>query len=223
MLVKEIRTGMQVQVSQRSGNNSSTYTTRVELVKNDEFVLIQTPTDKGQLVHFVERSKYKLVFLSGSSQYSFESIFLSETQVEGFHMLWFMLTNDGERIQRRDAFRFICDLPATTRIMHENGEQGDPIEGIIRDLSGGGIKYISKENIPEDALLRIDLHLDDSFIMAFGFIKMKKYNPDGVRYPFAYGISFEAMSERDQERIMRFVYNEQSKMLRKTQRSLMGK
>jgi c-di-GMP-binding flagellar brake protein YcgR len=189
-------------------------------MQNDKTLLVLTPLDKGRRINFNTTVVYKLSFMSGEAQIVFDSRFIEHVRIEGFEMLRFQITNDGEKIQRRNAFRFTCSLPVTFNVVLDNGEQSPLTEGLVKDLSSGGIKMNTTVNIPKNALLRIDLTLDDDYVMAFGQVLMIKHTPDNAKYPYQYGIRFEVMPESDEERIVRYVYNEQRKLLKRPQRSL---
>jgi len=145
---------------------------------------------------------------------------MEAVRVDKFPMLRFFMITDGEKVQRRNSFRFTCSLQITFNIVYDDGEQSAKTEGLVRDLSSGGIKMVTLLNVPENALLRIDLFLDDDYVMAFGQVRMKRFSPDNPKYPYTYGISFEALPESEEERIVRYVYNEQRKLLKKPQRAL---
>lgn len=222
MLINEIKTGMQAQIMFRStaGKMQGPYNTRVEMVDEDNTLLLHAPMEKGRRIRFTDQNVYRLYFILANSQINFETRLVGETRVEHFDMLRFEIVGDGEKIQRRRTFRFACTMPIQFNIVYDNGEQSEIKKGVVRDLSGGGIKMTSKESIPENALLRFDMHLDGEYIMAFGLIKLKRHTPENSRYPYTYGISFEGMPEKDEEYIVRYVYNEQRKLLRKPQSGL---
>jgi c-di-GMP-binding flagellar brake protein YcgR len=220
VLIREIKTGDQVQIIYKGSATQGPYMTRVEMVESDKTILIHTPTDKGRRIQLVERNVYGLCFISDGAQVHFDGKFMENQKIDGFHMLRFFLINEGEKVQRRNSFRFICSLPVTFNIIADNGEQSTRAEGTVRDLSSGGIKMTTGVNIKTGSLLRIDLFLDDDYVMAFGHVLMAKHVPENLKHPHQYGIRFEAMPESDEERIVRFVYNEQRKLLKRPQRSL---
>ncbi|MCL2605027.1 MAG: flagellar brake protein [Defluviitaleaceae bacterium] len=220
MLIKDIKTGDQVQIVYKGSATQGPYLTRVEVVESDKTILIHAPLDKGKRIRLVERNVYGLRFISGEAQVNFDAKFMEHERVEGFEMLRFFLVSDGEKVQRRNAFRFICSIPVTFNVVADSGEQSTRTEGVVRDLSSGGIKMITTISIPQGSLLRIDLFLDDDYVMAFGHVLMTKHTPENVKYPYQYGIRFEVLPESDEERIVRYVYNEQRKLLKRPQKTL---
>jgi c-di-GMP-binding flagellar brake protein YcgR len=222
LLKQEVKTGMQVLVTrnQASPNNQDPYVTRVETVENDYNVLIHEPYAKGSRVQFERSGTYRLCFVSGGSQIIFNACFLENTRVERFNMARFKVVTPGEKVQRRGAYRFPCVIPVTFNIVEESGEQSELIKGEIRDLSAGGIKIVAKTFVPENALLRIDLQLNETCIMTFGVVRMSRQEPKALAYPYTYGIAFEAMLEKDEELIIRYIYNEQRKVVRRAMRRI---
>ena len=137
--------------------------------------------------------------------------------VDGLKMVRFTLTDNGERTQRRDFFRFNCAIITQFMVINkEDGEDQNPemLEGLIRDLGGGGMKMYSKHEINDKSFIRAMLKLDDEYIMIFGEVLHKSKNRDGD-LPFQYGVRFTAMSKQDQERVIQHLYIEQRKLLQK--------
>jgi c-di-GMP-binding flagellar brake protein YcgR len=194
--------------------------TRVEVVESDKTILVHAPTDKGKRIKFVERNVYGLRFFSDGAQVNFDAKFMNEEKIDGFLILRFFMMGDGEKVQRRNAFRFTCSIPITFNIVADNGEQSPRAEAVVRDLSSGGIKMNTTVNIKQGSLLRIDLFLDDDYVMAFGQVLMVKHVPENIKYPYQYGIKFEVMPESDEERIVRYVYNEQRKLIKRPRKGL---
>jgi c-di-GMP-binding flagellar brake protein YcgR len=168
----------------------------------------------------VERNVYGLCFISDGAQVNFDGRFMAHEKIDGFDILRFFLINDGEKVQRRTAFRFTCSIPVTFNVVADNGEQSPRTEGIVRDLSSGGIKMNTTIPIASGSLLRVDLFLDDDYVMAFGLVLMVKHTPENKKLPYQYGIRFEVLPESDEERIVRYVYNEQRKLLKRPQKTL---
>lgn len=222
MLINDIKTGMQAKIAYKgeAAKTAGPYTTRVETVENNRYVIVHEPLDKGKRIRFVGHNIYELSFMVGSAQLKFDGRYMATVKIDNFFMLRFELIGSGEKVQRRNSYRFVCSIPFVFNTIAENGSQSECIDGIIHDLSGGGIKMVCKEDLPENSLLRMDIILGEEKLMSFGQVRMKRQSPENVRYPFTYGISFELMPEKEEELIVRYIYNEQRKLLSRPQRSL---
>jgi len=219
-VLNDVKRGDAVQISKPDGTAQDQYTVRMEAVENPETVLLHAPKIEGRTVKLPTKQSYKLCFLLDGSMLLYDASLRENLNLGGYDMMRFLLTNEGEKVQRRNAFRFACTLPFTFNKVHDDGEQSPLTEGVIRDLSGGGIKFVTTLKIEMGALLRIDLNLDDDYVMAFGLVVMHRHIPDNVKYPHTYGIRFEVMSVSDEERIVRFIYSEQRKLLKRPQQTL---
>jgi c-di-GMP-binding flagellar brake protein YcgR len=138
-------------------------------------------------------------------------------KVDNFKVIRFLLTDKGERTQRSDFFRFNCAIQTKfTVISRKDGEDTSAamMDGLIRDLGGGGMKMYSKHEVWENALIRMMLQLNDDFVMIFGEVLHKKHDSNGT-LPFQYGVKFTAVAKNDQEKIIQFLYNEQRKSLQR--------
>ncbi|MCL2189918.1 MAG: PilZ domain-containing protein [Defluviitaleaceae bacterium] len=221
MKLKDLKSGTLVLISHNDEANAKVYKTRLEVVEGEQTILMEAPMERRNLVRFVPRDIYKLSFQIDTIHVNFEGKYMETVKIDGIHMLrFFVLSTGGERVQRRKAYRFICSLPVSFNVVADNGEQSPRTDGIVRDLSSGGIRMATTIKIPDNALLRIDLFLDDDYVMAFGIVRSRRHTPENVKTPYNYGISFEAMPETEAERIVKFVYNEQRKLLKRPQQSL---
>ena len=219
-MLHEVKRGDAVQISKPNGTAQDQHTVRMEAVENPTTVLLHSPKADGRTVVLPSKQMYKLCFLLDGSMLLYNGSLRENVNIGGYDMMRFELTDEGEKVQRRNAFRFACSVPFAFNVVNINGEQDPLTEGVIRDLSSGGIKFITTAKFEMGSLLRIDLNLNDDYVMAFGIVVMHRHKPDNIKYPHTYGIRFEVMPVSDEERIVRYIYNEQRKLLKRPQKGL---
>ena len=123
---------------------------------------------------------------------------------------------ESESLQRRNFFRMACDVPTSFMLLKKN-ESGCPVsnefhDGIICNLSGGGVKMITDLEMEEEDRLLISLPLDGDDLFLPGEIRAK-YNNNNAIHPFQYGIMFSDISLTNQDRIARYLFREQMQHL----------
>ena len=98
---------------------------------------------------------------------------------------------------KRNFFRLHYLKIVSFQIMVEkNGLpfSNETYSGIIRDLSGGGMKMVTTIDIPKNKLIKLKLRIDNEIFELFGEISFKRYNKKAVQ-PYTYGIMFLDISE----------------------------
>ena len=215
------KTGDKVSVSRLQGT-SEPFETRVEVLEKGGTLLLHPPSTRSSVGRISDGDRYAMLFTTEAARYSFDAIALGYVRVDGMEMLRFQLANKGRKIQQRNSFRFVCQIPILLRVVSDSGEQGAAIEATVRDLSGSGIKMACNTDIPNRALLRLDLQLNDDYLLVFGEVRMKKHTPE-LKVTYQYGVEFTALPEADVDTIVRYVTAEQRKLLKRSSRSIYDK
>jgi c-di-GMP-binding flagellar brake protein YcgR len=218
LLIDNIKTGDRVEITPMNmKHDTKPFISKVEAVLLDRTgVLIHAPMHAGTYLRLTKDTNYYLQFVTGQGFFKFRARLTEYLVVDGFQVVKFDLLDKGERSQRRDFFRFNCAMPTKFAVVTTDGEDADPnmMDGVIRDLGGGGMKMMSASEVKEKSYIRIMLELNEEYIMVFGIVMHKVKSRDAV-LPFQYGIKFAAMSKTDQEKIIQFLYTEQRKALQR--------
>jgi c-di-GMP-binding flagellar brake protein YcgR len=188
--------------------------TTVETVLKKKRLLIHAPISMGAIVRPPKEEQYILRFITEKGIYRFNARVIDYSKDDGFPLVSFQVIDNGERIQLRNFFRVQCTINTKFTVVQEI-EDGSPppqYDGVIRDMGGGGIKMLSKHGMEQGTMITVILDIESEKLLVFGEVMHTVFNR-GMSLPFQYGIKFTALSKTDQEKIVRFLTNEQRKLL----------
>jgi hypothetical protein len=110
------------------------------------------------------------------------------------------------RLQRRDHARAAVSLPPVSAIrLAPNGAPMGVLGVELIDVSGGGVQLQTAEPLRRDDVLRLNLHLDDGPPIQ-PIVAIVETRPSGLLVPVRAHGHFGALPEREQRRIVQFVY-----------------
>jgi len=216
MFIEHLRSGSRVQIQKPGDGPRDGYMCRVEvLMPTTREVLVHAPMEGGRLVRLRVGEKFVLRLLTDNATFCFKAELAAYTEVDGFDVVRFKLTDSGEKIQRRNAFRFNCAIPVSYSIIYSSGQQSERESGLVIDLSAGGAKMYSSKKLNTGYLLNLDLQIGDELVVAFGEIRTALDLPSSSKFKYQFGIRFTMMPEADQEKIIRYMYKMQREALKK--------
>ena len=185
-------------------------------------LLIQVPVnDKGSPVSLSEDMDYCFLFLTGQFMYSFDGNILYDFMEEDDNRLLRirLKTLDGEKIQRRKFFRTPCTLPMQFSPVLSKADiksKTFKYEGIIRDISASGLRFVSNAPIEEGARIKCITMVNKKIVFAVAKCLHKKEFPNEV-VKYQYRVMFESILPEDEEKIVQFVFaNQRKNLVKKT-------
>jgi c-di-GMP-binding flagellar brake protein YcgR len=133
-----------------------------------------------------------------------------------------LILSEGTKIQRREFYRIECMLPIRFVEVAAGNEFADSStymhDGFVKDISGGGMKFVTKHDMDDEARIRFSMVLEGMsakhYIVAFGRTIDKKTLLYG-NFRYQYNVQYYAMPDADQEHIVEFIFNEQRRVLSK--------
>lgn len=201
-----------------------------DIVSEDEIKLVM-PTEKGKLVLLPVGSEYDLCFyaLSGSL-YQCTARVGERYRSNNVYMVTMELTSSLRKFQRREYYRLNCvvDMKCSSIADEKEDNQYQEVEvfetditlqdGVIVDISGGGVRFISNEEYEKEAKIRFMF-----ILMIEG--KPRQYNVvgkvissaeiDGKPGQFENRVQFLNLEDSEREGIIRYVFEEERKIRRK--------
>lgn len=213
MLHKHIKTGDKVEISLENADiGSKSHISQVEHMKDEKNVIIHAPLSFGQVVQLPQGKQYSFMFFTSKGMARFKGRTVKFFKDGAFYFLQIQLLDEGEKVHRRDFFRFSCLLPF--QFSYLTDEEENPItEGIIKDISGGGILFSCNTPMEVGRKIISYIRLNNDYLTIEGELLNREYFPK-ILHPYEYSVKFIDISPRDRENIIQFIFTQQRKSSR---------
>jgi len=188
------------------------YISRVEEVF-DDFIRISVPIYATKLVLLRLEEKYKAYFHTQNGCFEAQ-ITVKNRGKEGSLYYIDVTVGEGKKIQRRDFYRLECILQM--RFVIDNGEEEseEVFSGIVKDISGGGIKFVSNTGISPGSTLKAFIEIKDEYLDIVLNVLHAAACENGS-YKYEYGAKYKVISAANREKIIKYIFDEQRKIMLK--------
>ncbi|WP_160198344.1 flagellar brake protein [Senegalia massiliensis] len=183
------------------------YVSQVINVINENTYIILGPIKFGSIIKIPNGKEIKIMYsLKNKGRMWFESI-VEKNSNNNIYKLLIRKTSDVNKVQQRQYFRLkkIIDVYITNEV-------NKPIKGFAEDISGKGMKIVTKEKLKLDDKLNIELNINGKSLSITSNIVRKVFDSRTGNY--YYGIYFEEIHKGCKEDIIKFIFEEQ-RILRK--------
>lgn len=207
--------GNKIQVISKERNTKTEYISQIAGVYN-EFLDIFNPIYKGSLVYFRDGESVKIIIPKKEGVYEFDTVVL-EKRYEKISIIRLKAVSELKKTQRRGYYRL--KLTRTIKIKksndNDNENSGNYHEAILSDISGGGALFFAKLEMSLNDLVGLEIKIDEKNILFLkGIIKRKMFNIE-KSFLFEYGVEFKNMKRSDRDTLIKFIFNEQRKLLKR--------
>lgn len=232
-LYEIVRPGDRVDIERSSdkdnpGGEKHYYITKVyDMNEDDDEIEILMPMEKTRMIVLSVGEEYELYFYAGKGIYTCTAEVTSRRNDSGIAVAVLEPLTELSRHQRREYFRYDCVIGMTARPLgpdetrlYETHKELDPLrdpqdKGVIVDLSGGGIRFVSAENYTVGSLIhcrfilpikgQMNTYNEVLRILAEDTVANNPSNRE-------YRGQFLGMVNGDREDIIRYIFDEERKM-----------
>lgn len=230
----DIRMVGQVERAGRNGEEVHVYKSQIFDVLDHGELEITMPIEGGKVILLPLDLRYEFIFYTESGLYRSVGRIRERYKTENRYMLKIVLKSPLSKFQRREYFRMQCVLdmiyyPLTKeQAFLEHGE--DIMEnlrdenfvekrrdGTIVDISGGGVRFISKEQNEEGGyalvvvLLRTGEH-EKQYLLPGRILHCVRLETPEIKYENR--VEFIISDSKLREEIIRYVFDEERRMRR---------
>ncbi|HUX47532.1 MAG TPA: PilZ domain-containing protein [Desulfosporosinus sp.] len=207
---KKLLLGRTVELVALEGEHEGKYRSRIEEV-GERIIAVGAPFDHGEVVPLLEGTKIRLTFWDEAATYSFEGKIMQKIAVP-VPMFVLELPDSVAKVQRRDYVRVPAYYPVSFRSVTKEG-LSDLQKGTLLDLSGGGMRFSTKDLVENESLLYVLLTLPKGDLKTPARVCRVEKIEDSKHYRVS--VEFHDISERERDRIIRCVFDIQRAMRKK--------
>ena len=121
-----------------------------------------------------------------------------------------------EQSERRQFFRLTVSIrPRYTAVIDEAGEELRRIEALILDISGGGMRLRSKQPVSDGDRLHVVFPIRGEQLDVDVVVNSAGHTPNETPWAYHAGAHFAPQTRQLQERVIRFVFQEQVRYLKR--------
>lgn len=205
--------------------NGETYTATIQDTKSD-YIMISMPVSENKYFTMHKGSIIEFYMASGNEIVKFQSEVLGKKVENHVQMAVISTPVFVEKIQRREYFRLPVSLDSKIYMLPNDKEYTNikdvPIgyysrmkDGIIVDISGGGIKAAVKEQMMKGHCAIVSMKIPDELTLLCKIVWVEK---DTRNRNYKVALKFEEISERERDKIIKFIFEKmrsQSKLLKR--------
>jgi c-di-GMP-binding flagellar brake protein YcgR len=200
-------------------SNMQTYISVVEeIITEDQELIIALPIYRGRPVKLLEGDIYSLLIFSDATMLSCDIKIIRMFNEDNLYHSEVKIITALTKMQRRDFFRQDCILPLKFAPLDkgqllEEKEKKVMINGLAKNIGGGGIRFVSNYELNDDnSEIRLIVAVDNSFVFCIGKLVGKQFFANS-NFKFQYRASFLSISPEDREKIIQYIFNEQRKLI----------
>lgn len=238
MLSKIISVGTRIElqaadrrVSEQDSAQKKVYNSKVYDILSEDTLEILMPMEKTKLVLLPVDGVYDVIFYAESGMYECSVRVIDRYKSNNIYLLMVELASNLRKYQRREYYRFNCALEMYSRLLQEEEleavksdqpyvlTQGLPMgRGIIVDISGGGLRFISTEKYEPGSMIYINYYLQkngqNKLYEMFGNVLSSRElgNRPGS---FECRVQYYGVNRDVREEIIKYIFEEERKNLSK--------
>ena len=227
-----LKSGSKIDIRFANVSNGKVYKSSVFDYVSPTEMEINMPTDDGKMVLFSNGTSCDFLVYTQTGLYTCETIVTGRYRKEGFYLLRVRITSVPKKFQRREHFRVsyfhdflyfkiskeVAEMETTSDLVNEVTQIRYISEkqlGTLKDLSGGGIRFLASEELEIDSYILSVLRVSETktFYLATRIIACDP--EEHLRDKYIVRASFEYKDPEDQEDLIKFVFEEDRRLRKK--------
>lgn len=230
---------VEARLTSKTNDANKIYRSNVLEVKDEGKIVISMPIESGKIILLPLGGRFEFTFLTGAGG-TYKSIgqVTERYKKDNIFMLEIELKTRLEKFQRREYFRHNCMLEVIYFILDEEQKKLETTEdvvkslrnavgfvaerhyGLIADLSGGGMKMRTKEELTEGDQLLFFLKLtsdsvDSQYQVRGDVIGSRVIETSSSKTLYENRIKFVIEDNTVREDIIRYIFEEERRIRRK--------
>ncbi len=200
------------------------YSSKVLDFKDDKTLQISMPIYEGKIVPLTVGGKYEATFYSKKGLLQCRVLIIERYKEGAIFLSDIVQLSPLKKVQRREYYRMDCRMEAEYRAIPENENKMDEEEleliewtkGIVIDLSGGGLRMLTKERGNKGDLLQIRFRFQGNteyikFILYANSVRISAYENNDKIYDNR--LEFYNIEDAEREKLIKCIFEEERRKL----------
>ena len=217
-----LKSGTSVEISQLNDTNFLyAYKSKLEQFLTNKEVVLLAPIKNRSVVKLAYGVKYGILFKTDTGIFKNTMKVTSYDIKDNIPLIRVTLLEKNIKIQRRESFRLNTSLHFNFDIV-PNSEDGtlestDILlsEGKTIDISSGGIKFLTNEDIEENSFIKILIKVENLFMIGIATVIYKEKTIGIKEYRYCYKCKFENLPQKYKEDLSRYIFDTQRELSKK--------
>lgn len=223
----DIRMLQQVKREQETGQVAQIFKSKICDVDKAGKIQLYMPMDGSKYILLPLDLRYEFVFYTENGLYRCEGKVTERFKTNNIYMIAITITTQPSKFQRREYYRYECLMDLRyTMLTKEQAELPDlgqikvaleenPVEektGFIMDISGGGIRFVSKEKYERGDCLLMFIKLNNTkFNKEYGMVGaiIQSDLLDTTTEKYQNRVQFMIKDVKVREEIIQFIFEEE--------------
>lgn len=201
-----------------------------DIIEEDEELKIAMPIVEGRVIPLPLNARYDTCFYTNGGLYRARVVITERYKEGGLFILVIEISSELKKFQRRQYFRLECALDIQYRVLEDEDveqirndprvledyvEQGGLTEAIVLDISGGGVRFVSKEKLEPGRVLLINLGISTSNGQSVYGVMAKLLSSTRVinrESTYEQRVEYIELEGNTREAIIRFIFEQERRM-----------
>lgn len=231
----DIRLAQEVERAAKTHETVKKHKSRVLDIREDGSLEIMMPSEGGGLVLLPLGVRYEFTFRSKEKMYRAIGEIRERYKKDNLYILEIELRSELERVQRREHFRYVClmdigyykipegeldlyNMEEVTAAIQEDFLAGREIPASLLDISGGGVRFTTDEELQAGSALLLAFDLKNECVNKHYDIVAEIVDCRVLEKAadlFEIRAKFLMKDDHVREEIIRYIFEEERKMIQR--------
>lgn len=204
----EVGDKIELEVQQLMGEKQEKYISKIQDVSDTGEITILAPMESGRIITLELNQNYGMCVYTSNGLYRCEVAVTERIRDDKLYLIKLEVQSALQKYQRRQYYRLDCMLT----FHYKDDHNGEWEEGIILDISGGGIRFTSKKQLLDKKgvinHLQLNYDQEESHLYLSGVI-VDSSNLRAQDNIYENRVVFDEITIEEREIIIKFIFEEE--------------
>jgi hypothetical protein len=215
-MAEDIKAGDPIQIATRIMLQRKVYRSMVDAIISDDKIIAFAPLSKGTVVKLPMNHPFTFTF---NYKVKYEASILNLFKEDGLFLMTVQLLSTGKTTYRRKLYRHNCSLAfkfspvnvsLAEALSYKDSREYNMRDGIIKDVSGSGINFISDEHLEKDDVLLCTIRLGGNRLNIVAKV-LQRQHASKTALKYRYRASFDGREMKEQNLLIDYINKDQQR------------